>query len=79
MGSKSTNIDFSHGILEFRINGEEVEIHGTKEGLQWLARKCLVRVDKNKNRHLHLEDYEVLTPKLKITTLVLWPENSKMK
>jgi hypothetical protein len=69
--------NFSEGIIEFRVNGDEVAIYATPEGLRWLAQKCLVLVDGRKKEHLHLGDYQVLTKESKGATLAQFPLQSK--
>ena len=68
------NPDFSKGSLEFRVVGDEICIYGNPEGLTWLAKKCLVLVDKEKSNHLHLSDYEVLTKASCQATLAMFRE-----
>lgn len=73
MNKSFTEPNFSEGIIEFRIDGNEVSIYGTPEGLRWLAQKCLVLVDAGKKNHLHLDDYHVLTKESKPATLANFP------
>lgn len=68
-----TEPNFTEGIIEFRVEGDEVAIYGTSEGLRWLAQKCLVLVDAGKKEHLHLADYQVLTKASKPATLAHFP------
>jgi len=74
MKQKFTKPDFEEGTLEFRTDGDEVSIYGNSEGLRWMAQKCLALVDADKNSHIHLDDYEVLTRKSKSAALILVKE-----
>ena len=65
--------NFSEGIIEFRVDGDEVAIYATPDGLRWLAQKCLVLVDSRKQGHIHLGDYQVLTKDSKQATLAQFP------
>ena len=67
----------SKGILEFRVEGDEIVIQGTEEGLRWLAQKCLVLVDRGKRNHIHLEEFQVLTETSKRATLILFPTKDR--
>jgi hypothetical protein len=69
--------NFSEGIIEFRVDGDEVAIYATPDGLRWLAQKCLVLVDAGKKDHLHLGDYQVLTKESKSAVLAQFPSRSK--
>ncbi len=75
MKQSFTQPDFSQGLIEFRVEGDEVAIYATPEGLQWLAQKCLVLVDAGKKEHLHLADYQVLTKASKPATLARFPSS----
>jgi hypothetical protein len=46
--------DFSERIIEIRLEGDEVAIYASPDGLRWLAQKCLVLVDSGKKDHIHL-------------------------
>lgn len=72
-----TEPNFTDGIIEFRIEGDEIAIYATPEGLRWLAQKCLVLVDAAKETHLHLEDYQVLTKVSKSAVLAQFLGKSK--
>jgi len=65
--------DFSEGMIEFRLDGDEIAIYATPDGMRWLAQKCLVLVDSGKKNHLHLGDYKVLTKQSKLATLAQFP------
>jgi hypothetical protein len=58
--------NFSKGDLELRVENDEVLIYGNKAGLETLANFCLKLARKSKTDHIHLEDYELLTPNSKI-------------
>jgi hypothetical protein len=69
--------EFAEGMIEFRVEGDEVAIYATPEGLRWLAQKCLVLVDGREKDHLHLGDYQVLTKESKQAVLAHFPSRSK--
>lgn len=52
---------FDDRCIEFRYEGNEICIYGTKEGLKKLSDLILTVVGKPKEDHIHLEDYEILT------------------
>lgn len=55
--------DFTKNSLELRCENSEVCIYGTKDGLKRLAEMILQLIDKPKQGHIHLEDYDLLTKK----------------
>ncbi len=65
----------SRQILEFRSDERTINVQGTREGLAWLAQKCLVLVDSGRKNHLHLDDYYVLTAGSKAAVLELLPQH----
>ncbi len=77
MKTQFTEPNFSDGIIEFRVDGDEIAIYATPDGLRWLAQKCLVLVDGRKKEHLHLGDYQVLTKASKPAVLAQFPSQSK--
>ncbi len=56
---------FSQGELELRCEVNEVAIYATQSGLSKLAELCAALAQKKvfESEHIHLEDYELLTPK----------------
>jgi hypothetical protein len=49
--------------VELRYDGEEVTIYGTPHGLSRLAEMCITLARESQaSEHLHLEDYQILTP-----------------
>jgi hypothetical protein len=69
--------NFADGIIEFRVEGDEIVIYATPEGLRWLAQKCLALVDAGKKDHLHLAEYQVLTKVSRPVVLAQFPLKSK--
>ena len=53
--------DFSEKSLELRCENNEICIYGTKEGLKKLSDLILNLIERPKQGHIHLEDYEILT------------------
>ncbi len=54
--------DFRLNSLELRCENNEVCLYGTKEGLKKLANLILSIANDTKTTHIHLEDYDFLTP-----------------
>lgn len=54
--------DFTDGILELRVEDSEICIYASKSGLQRLSEFCQKLINEPKTGHIHLEDYQVLTP-----------------
>jgi len=54
--------DFQENDLELRVEDGEVCIYATKSGLQALSDFCVKLINKPDIGHIHLEDYEILTP-----------------
>jgi ABC-type histidine transport system ATPase subunit len=53
--------NFKDKSLELRYENNEVCIYGTEEGLRKLSDLVLNLIEKPKQGHIHLEDYEILT------------------
>lgn len=53
--------EFKSGKIKVCLNGADVAIYGTTEGLLILGKLCIELADKKKVEHLHFEDYDVLT------------------
>lgn len=68
-----TEPDFSDGIIECRVDGDEISIYATPDGLRWLAQKCLALADAHGRDHVHLEDYQILTSSSNRVTLAKFP------
>ena len=62
MDLKFIKPDFSNASIEFRVVNDEVCIYATSKGLEKLAAFCGRLAENKKQDHIHLEDYEVLTP-----------------
>lgn len=57
--------DFDRGELEFLVHDDEICIYGTPSGIVKLCElmQSLVQGSQGKSaEHIHLEDYELLTP-----------------
>jgi hypothetical protein len=52
---------FTEGSVELRYEDNEVCIYGTEDGLKKLAELIYALIEKPKQGHIHLEDYELLT------------------
>jgi hypothetical protein len=77
--SKFKTPDFKERPLEVRLNGDEVCIYGTKTGLKRLAELCLKLVNGAKSdssEHIHLEDFEILTPESKRCVVAVFDGDS---
>ena len=61
MNSTFIKPDFSNASIEFRVVEGEICIYATNEGLEKLASLCSKLIKHEKQGHIHLEDYEVLT------------------
>jgi hypothetical protein len=61
MANEFVKPQFDSGSLELRCEDDCVCIYGTSEGLRELAKLCLSLADGEKERHIHLEDYVMLT------------------
>lgn len=59
---KGGNFNMEGGNLEFSWDGKEIVVCGTAQGLAKLADLIQRLIDNPKSGHIHLEDYEVLTP-----------------
>jgi len=62
MSKAFKNPEFTEGILELRIEDNEICIYATKAGLRKLSEFCQRLIDEPNTGHIHLEDYQVLTP-----------------
>lgn len=62
MFKKFKEPNFRNGILELRFENNEICIYGTRLGLQRLSEFCQKLINKPQIGHVHLEDYEILTP-----------------
>ena len=63
---KFTEPSFAGKSLELRFENNEVCIYGTKDGLEKLSAICArlaANLKDNASEHIHLQDYEMLTPK----------------
>jgi len=49
------------GIIEIRFESGEVGLYATKEGLKAIIALCSRLIEDDKEIHIHLEDYEILT------------------
>lgn len=54
---------FNDKFLEFKFENNEVCIYGTKEGLLKLSSLIEELANNPQKKHIHLEDYELLTDK----------------
>lgn len=57
--------NFETRSLELRIENGDVCIYGTQNGLRKLSQLCLELADTDVNsssEHIHLEDYDILSP-----------------
>jgi hypothetical protein len=64
--------DFTENSLELRYENNEVCIYGTKDGLKRLSEMILQLIDKPKQGHIHLEDYDLLTKKSLIGAVAIF-------
>ena len=61
---------FDNRDLEFRLEDAEIQIYGSERGLIRLAELCLKLSQARKDDHIHLEDYELLTPDSMVAVIV---------
>ena len=64
--------DFSEKCLELRCENNEVSIYGTNGGLKRLSDLILELLEKPRQGHIHLEDYELLTDKSLIGAIAIF-------
>ena len=75
MASTFRKPDFRTKDLELRYENGEVCIYGTSEGLKGLISFCQKLLDRPAIGHIHLEDYEVLTPESEIGAIAIFPKS----
>jgi hypothetical protein len=58
---------FTDRHIEVRAGEDEVAIYGTRHGLQVLAKLCVELANRTlrDTEHIHVEDFELLTPQSK--------------
>ena len=66
--------DFTRGQLELRYEENEVLIYGSVTGLRKLIQFCEELIRNPKSSHIHLEDYDVLTPNSLVGVLAIFEE-----
>ncbi len=72
MKNEFTSPDFTSGCIEIRIDKGEVCVYFNKSGLDRLI-SLMGEMNGIKNKHLHLQDYEVLTEKSEKIVLGFFP------
>lgn len=70
--NKFVKPDFTKKSLELRYENNELCIYGTEEGLKRLSDLILNLINKPKQSHIHLEDYELLTDKSLIGAIAIF-------
>lgn len=66
---------FDNRCLELRHEDGEVCVYGNREGMKKLSELCLRLANmgpEQKTDHIHLEDYEILTPNSLRGTLAIF-------
>lgn len=66
--------EFSKGNLELRYEDNVVCIYGTETGLRTLVDCCQRLIQDPNEGHVHLEDYQVLTPKSENGAIAIFPD-----
>ena len=72
MGRKFKKPKFQQGILELRVEGDGICICGTKSGLQKLSEYSQKLINDPKIGHIHLGDYQILTPDSKKVVIAIF-------
>jgi hypothetical protein len=71
--------NFKNKSIELRLEEGEVCIYSTEEGLEKIINFCKTLLKKSDRGHIHLEDYEVLTPdSLKCTIAIFKSKNKEI-
>jgi len=76
--SKFVKPSFSKKSLELRCENNEVCIYGTNEGLKKLSDLIMGLINKPKQGHIHLEDYELLTDKSLIGAIAIFDKEGNV-
>lgn len=71
--------NFKDKSLELRYENNEVCIYGTEEGLRKLSDLVLNLIEKPKQGHIHLEDYEILTDRSLIGAVAIFDKEGNPK
>jgi len=71
MINKFTSPDFTNGGLEVRESETEIEIYFSGYGLLRFIGILETLAKKGSGSHIHIEDWEILTPATKNVTLAL--------
>jgi hypothetical protein len=72
MSAEFIKPNFSVGYLELRCDKGEISIYGNKHGLVRLNKLIIDLIDKPQQGHIHLEDYEILTPNSEKGTIAIF-------
>jgi len=64
--------NFTEGSVELRCKDNEVCIYGTEDGLKKIAELIYTLIEKPKQGHIHLEDYELLTKESLIGAIAIF-------
>ena len=62
MASTFRKPDFRSKDIELRYENGEICIYGSADGLKRIIAFCQKLIDRPAIGHIHLEDYEILTP-----------------
>ncbi len=71
--------NFKDKSLELRYENNEICIYGTEEGLRKLGNLILNLIERPKQGHIHLEDYEILTDRSLIGALAIFDKEGNSK
>lgn len=66
--------EFGERCLEFRCENNEICVYGTRDGLKTLSDLILRLVERSKEDHIHLEDYELLTKESLVGSVAVFDE-----
>jgi hypothetical protein len=65
--------DFTRGEIELRLEKDEFCIYASEKGLIKIIEFCTWLINNSSKTHIHLEDYEILTPNSLRGTIAMFP------